>query len=141
MTYHTKIGPKHQITIPKAVFDRLRLAVGDLVEISEHKGKAMLMPTQIVHKAPTAKLSASNQKVLESAKRKIDAINRDLVHSKGLTRKEAWVAAEAGLIDLNQAYWWLEKWQKGERAAEKDYRAGRYEEYGSVKDFVDSLTP
>lgn len=139
MTYHTKIGPKHQITIPKAVFDRLRLAVGDLVEISEHNGKAVLMPTQLVHRAPAAKLSAADQKVFERAKRKIDAINHDLAHSKGLTKKEAWVAAEAGLINLDQAYWWLEKWQKGEREVEKDIAAGRGKLYHTMEEFIASL--
>ncbi len=129
MTYHTKVGPKHQITIPKAVFDRLRLAVGDLVEITEHNGKAVMLPTQITHKAPVKKLSANDQKALGRAKKKIEAINRDLVHSKGLTKKEAWVAAEAGLIDLDQAYWWLEKWQKGERKAERDIAAGRLKKF------------
>lgn len=137
MTHHTKIGPKHQITIPKAVFDRLRLAVGDLVEISEHNGKAVMMPTQVVRKAPTARLSAADQKMLERAKRKIDAINRDLIHSKGLTKKEAWVAAEAGLIDLDQAYWWLEKWQKGERQIEKEQHLTQ--EFDNVEDFIASL--
>ena len=28
----TKIGPKHQVTIPKTVFERLKLDVGDYLD-------------------------------------------------------------------------------------------------------------
>ena len=30
-----------------------------------------------------------------------------------------------GIIDNEQAYWWHENWQKGEREAGKDIAAGR----------------
>jgi hypothetical protein len=56
---------------------------------------------------------------------KIEHIRKDLVRAKGLTHDEAALAAKAGLIEADQRYWWTEAWQKGERAAEADRRAGR----------------
>lgn len=64
-------------------------------------------------------------RLLVRAQKKIKAINGDLLNSRGLTQAEADVAARVGLIDPQQKYWWLESWQKGEREAERDERAGR----------------
>jgi hypothetical protein len=69
--------------------------------------------------------TATEQKALARAKKKIAAIQRDLANSKGLTREEVDVAAKAGLIDPDQRYWWTEEWQEGEREAERDIEAGR----------------
>jgi len=45
-----KIGPKHQITIPKEVFDSLDLEVGDFLE-TQIKGNAIvLIPKKLVPK-------------------------------------------------------------------------------------------
>lgn len=77
-------------------------------------------------------LSRAEQKILIRARAKIERMRHDLLHSKGLTREEARVAAKAGLIDLDQSYWWTEGWQKGERAAERDARVGKVEIF-SVK--------
>ena len=57
--------------------------------------------------------------MLAVAQKKIQAINEDIAHSKGLSPAEAEVAAKTGLIDAEQKYWWLEEWPKGEREAEK----------------------
>jgi hypothetical protein len=67
----------------------------------------------------------AEQRTLARAQAKIDRIRRDLVRAKGLTSEEAKVAAKAGLIDPDQKYWWTEAWQKSERVAETDARAGR----------------
>jgi hypothetical protein len=74
---------------------------------------------------PAERLTPKEQRLLERAKAKIDQINDDLASAKGLTRDEAKVAAKAGLIDPEQAWWWLEPWQKREREAERDLRAGK----------------
>jgi AbrB family looped-hinge helix DNA binding protein len=121
----TKVGPRHQITIPLAVRKKVGIEAGDLLEVMAEKGKVVLLPKQMVARAPTPKLSAQEQRLLPSVRKKIGAINRDMLNSKGLTRAEADVAAKVGLIDAGQQYWWLEEWQKGEREAEKDEREGR----------------
>ena len=125
---HSKITTKHQVTIPKPVFEKLGLEVGDLVEIIEDKGKVVLIPQQMVSRAPAAKLSQKEQQTLVRAQNKIKSINEDLLNSKGLTEKEANVAIKAGLIDPEQKYWWLESWQKGEREAEQNEKEGQSSE-------------
>ena len=121
----TKISTKHQVTIPKSVFEELRLKVGDLFEVVADKGQVSLIPQRVVAQAPAAKLSAKEQELLRLAKQKIRAIQKDMINSTGLTRAEADVAAKAGLIDPDQKYWWLEEWQEGEREVEADIEAGR----------------
>ncbi len=46
----TKVGPKYQVTIPKAARDALGIGVGDFVEATVHKDGILLRP-----KAPTDK--------------------------------------------------------------------------------------
>ena len=42
-------------------------------------------------------------------------------------------------IDRSQAYFWTERWQAGEREAEEDLRAGRYQDFSSMDDLIKSL--
>jgi AbrB family looped-hinge helix DNA binding protein len=121
----TKIGPKHQITIPKDVFEALRLDVGDILEAEVESGKIVLAPKQLTEKAPVPKLTPKEHKLLLRARQKIEKIRKDMPSSRGLTEEEADVAAKAGLIDPSQRWWWTEEWQKGEREAESEIRRGR----------------
>ena len=120
-----RIGPKHQVTIPKEVFKTLDLDVGDFLEATAEGGRIVLTPKQLAAKAPAPRLTPAEQRILARAKAKIERIQQDLSHAKGLTEEEARVAGKAGLIDPDQMYWWTEAWQKGERAAEADVQAGR----------------
>ena len=120
---HSKITSSHRITIPKPVFEKLGLKVGDVIEVIEENGKVVLIPQQMVYNPP--KLSKREQEILARAKDKIKTINEDMLNSKGLTETEANVAVKTGLIDPEQKYWWLESWQRGEREAERDEREGR----------------
>jgi AbrB family looped-hinge helix DNA binding protein len=43
------------------------------------------------------------------------------------------------LIDKSQAYFWTEEWQKGERQADEDIKAGRWQDFDSVEDLIDDL--
>lgn len=120
-----RIGPKHQVTIPKEVFEALGLTEGDFLDASAQGGRIVLAPLRLSAKAPAPRLTPAEQRALLRAKAKIERIQRDLLTAKGLTHEEAEVAAKAGLIDPDQKYWWTEAWQKGERAAEADRQAGR----------------
>ena len=120
-----RIGPKHQVTIPKEVFDNLALSVGDFLNATAHGGRILLTPLQLSEKVPAPRLTPTEQRRLARAKVKIERIRHDPIHSKGLTTQEAHLAAKAGLIDSDQMYWWTEAWQKEERAAVADVRAGR----------------
>ena len=46
----TKIGPKHQVTIPKDAFERLRLAVGDYLDVQVKGSAIALVPQRLVPK-------------------------------------------------------------------------------------------
>lgn len=43
------------------------------------------------------------------------------------------------LIDKSQAYFWTEEWQKRERQADEDKKAGRIESFDSVDDLIADL--
>jgi AbrB family looped-hinge helix DNA binding protein len=120
-----KIGPKHQVTIPKEVFESLQLSAGDLLEMRAQNGKGVLIPKRVVERTLVPKLSSKEQALLSSAKKKIAAINRNIRTAKGLTEAETKVAAKVGLIDPDQRWWWREEWQKGEREADDDLINGR----------------
>ena len=134
-----KVKTKGQVTIPKKIRDQLGIAEGDMVEIDIRNGKGVIMPQRIVAAAPAPKLSTKEQRALTRAKKKITAIQKDLVTSKGLTPNEVHVAAKVGLIDPDQKYWWTEEWQEGEREAERDIRTGRGTVFDNPKDFLESL--
>ena len=42
-----KIGPKHQITIPREIFESLRLKVGDFVETTIRNNAVVLVPQKV----------------------------------------------------------------------------------------------
>ncbi len=141
----TKVRAKRQITIPKEIFIALRLEVGDDLVLSLKNGQALLTPQRLGAKKgspllkPQPQFTATEEKTLRSAKRKIAAIQKDLRHAKGLTLNEAAVAVKAGLIARDQRWWWLEKWQAGERKAQADLDEGRVETYESAEAFLESL--
>jgi hypothetical protein len=67
-------------------------------------------------------------------------IKMDLASAKGPTKEEARVAAEAGLIDPALAWWWLEPWQKKERDAEADLKAGRVSgPFENIEDLIKDM--
>jgi len=43
------------------------------------------------------------------------------------------------LVDASQAYFWTEEWQKGERKADADIKAGRVKTFKSAADAVKHL--
>ena len=63
--------------------------------------------------------------ILKSAKNKLDKIGSDHVNSVGLTKDEIGIAVKADLIDADEAWWYIEEWQEGEREATRDEAEGR----------------
>jgi len=45
-----KIGSKHQVTIPKEIFNKLSLKPGDYVEVQLRNGRIVLTPKEIMDK-------------------------------------------------------------------------------------------
>ncbi len=46
----TRISPKHQITIPKEAFEKLRLEVGDFLEVDVQEEGLVLIPKKLISK-------------------------------------------------------------------------------------------
>src|SRR5438477_11373647 len=42
-------------------------------------------------------------------------------------------------IDASQAWFWTERWQRGEREVDEDYAAGRYKTFDDVESFIADL--
>jgi hypothetical protein len=55
----------------------------------------------------------------------IDLVKQKMKTHRGLTEEELKVAAEAGLIDWDQRYFWTPEWQTREREADEDMALGR----------------
>ena len=136
-----KIGPKHQITIPKEVFSQLHLEVGGFLDVVANEGRIIIIPKELTTKVMVSVLNKDEQKALTQIKKKINKIQTDLVHSKGLTDKEAEIAAKVGLISPEQMWWWKEDWQKGEREAENNIAKGEVTEaFKNVEDAMNYLS-
>jgi hypothetical protein len=43
------------------------------------------------------------------------------------------------LVDKSQAYFWTKRWQKGEREADEDMKAGRVKSFDSVGELIKDL--
>jgi len=48
-------------------------------------------------------------------------------------------AVEALATAEDQAWFWTEEWQAGEREAETDLAAGRYQVFDKMEDLIDDL--
>jgi antitoxin MazE len=46
----TKIGPKHQVTIPQEIFTRLRLEVGDYLDVQTTGQGILMIPKKLIPK-------------------------------------------------------------------------------------------
>ena len=46
----TKIGPKHQVTIPKDVFDLLKLQTGDFLDVQIKDAVITMVPKKLIPK-------------------------------------------------------------------------------------------
>jgi len=85
-----RIGPKHQITIAKDIFEALDLKVGDFLDAHIEDNTIVLVPQKLIPK--------------------------------------------------DQAWFWTEEWQKGEKEADDDIREGRLiGPFKSIKEFKNAL--
>ena len=124
------------LAIPKEIFDQLHLKAGDFLETITQQGKIVMIPRKLTAKALAPFLTKKEQEVLSEAKKKINHIQIDLLHSQGLTKEEIKIACKVGIIDPDQAWWWTEEWQKGEREAIKEVEkvpGGKKEDVGCSK--------
>lgn len=118
-----RIGAKSKITLPKPLLNAIQLVEGDLLE-AQVVGDAIILKPSVNISTVQQREEPQPNKILNRVKSKIERIKNDILNSKGLTAKELEAAVQAKLIPKSQAYYWSEKWQKGERAAERDIRDG-----------------
>ncbi len=86
----TRIGPKHQITIPKNIFQTLHLEVGDFLDAGVEDNTIVFVPQKLIPK--------------------------------------------------DQAWFWTEEWQKGERKADEAIRRGDLiGPFSNIKDALKAL--
>jgi AbrB family looped-hinge helix DNA binding protein len=81
----SRIGPKRQVVIPKAVFDQLRLSEGDVMEVTAREGSVSIKRKQLVD--PESLTASEAKKVRHGLKQASD----------GKTRPWAKVKDELGL--------------------------------------------
>ena len=116
--------------------------MGDFIEAKAEDQKIVLVPKKLVTKGVAVPLSREDQKIFKRVRAKIEKIQQDLVHSKGLTEEEIDVAVKVGLIHQDQAWWWTEEWQKQERIAEREIKEGKlrgpFDSLGQFKSYLES---
>lgn len=120
-----KVRKFYQVSLPTKLSRKFGIAEGDYVEMEEVKSGILVKPVSVAARVSAVRLTSEEQRLLKKATDKVVKLNLALTSAKGLTKDEALVAAKAGLIDSAQIWWWLESWQKREREAEEDIRAGK----------------
>ena len=135
-----RIGPKHQITISKNIFDKFGLTVGDFLEATVQKEGILMKPKRLAKREFLPRLTQKEQNMAIVLRKKMTKIQKDLVNSHGLTNREINLAIKLSLIDEDQSWWWKEFWQKREREAEKDIQQNRLSEtFSTIDDLVGHL--
>jgi AbrB family looped-hinge helix DNA binding protein len=135
-----KVRKFYQVSLPARLSKKFGIVEGDYVEMEETEDGILVKPVTVTERVPAARLTPKEQRILEKARTKMAKIKVDLASAKGLTKEEARVAAKAGLIDPEQAWWWVELWQKKERDAEADVKAGRVSgPFENVKELIKDL--
>jgi bifunctional DNA-binding transcriptional regulator/antitoxin component of YhaV-PrlF toxin-antitoxin module len=100
-----KVRRFYQVSLLAKLSKKFGIAEGDYVEMEAVAEGILVKPVTVTKRVPAARLTPKEQQLLEKAKAKIEQINADIISARGLTKVEARVAAKAGLIDPEQAWW------------------------------------
>jgi len=57
----------------------------------------------------------------------------------GISRSYLGIEMPKKLVDKSQAYFWTKRWQKGEKEAAEDIKAGRVKTFESVDELIKDL--
>jgi AbrB family looped-hinge helix DNA binding protein len=89
-------------------------------------------------KMPTTKVTRHGQITLPASVRERLGIEEgDIVEIE--VEDEKAVLMPKRLVDKSQAYFWTKRWQKGERAADEDIKAGHVKTFDSVGELIKDL--
>ncbi len=87
---------------------------------------------------PTTKVTRHGQITLPASVREQLGIEEgDIVEIE--VEDERAVLMPKKLVDKSQAYFWTKRWQKGEREADEDIKAGRVKSFDSVDELIKDL--
>ena len=88
--------------------------------------------------ATYTKVTRNGQITLPSSIRKALAIEEsDMIEIEVVDEKA--VLLPKKLVDKTQAYFWTQEWQKGEKQASDDIRAGRVKVFDTVDELLEDL--
>jgi AbrB family looped-hinge helix DNA binding protein len=89
-------------------------------------------------KMPTTKVTRHGQITLPASVREQLGIEEgDIVEIE--VEEERAVLMPKRLVDKSQAYFWTKRWQKGEKEAAEDIKAGRVKTFESVDKLIKDL--
>jgi AbrB family looped-hinge helix DNA binding protein len=89
-------------------------------------------------KMPTTKVTRHGQITLPASVREQLGIEEgDIVEIE--VEEERAVLMPKRLVDKSQAYFWTRRWQKGEREADEDIKAGRVKTFESADELIKEL--
>jgi AbrB family looped-hinge helix DNA binding protein len=89
-------------------------------------------------KMPTTKVTRHGQITLPASVREQLGIEEgDIVEIN--VEEERAVLMPKRLVDKSQAYFWTKRWQKGEKEAAEDIKAGRVKTFNSVDELIKDL--
>jgi AbrB family looped-hinge helix DNA binding protein len=89
-------------------------------------------------KMPTTKVTRHGQITLPASVREQLGIEEgDIVEIN--VEEERAVLMPKRLVDKSQAYFWTKRWQKGEKEAAEDIKAGRVKSFDSVDKLIKDL--
>ena len=80
----SRIGPKHQVTIPQAAFKQLRLQVGDFVSFRVKEREILVRPQKLI---PTAQEWFWSKEWQDGEKKASEDIKKGLVRGPFTSRK------------------------------------------------------
>jgi AbrB family looped-hinge helix DNA binding protein len=138
----TKIKERFQVTIPREVRDRFKCEVGDTLDVVYQNGRIVMVQQQVIAKPQIAKLDKEEQVFAHTAREKIRKIGSNFLNSVGLSDDEIKVAVKIGLIEPDEAWWYEEEWQAGEREASNDLKEGEVSdamEGAELNQYLDDL--
>ena len=121
-----KVRPRHQITIPKEIFNKLHLEEGDFIEAKAEDQKIVLVPKKLVTKADVIPLSKEEQKRAIEAELFTEKILIDIMkegQKKGLFRPLERELLGAALKAMLQD-WYLKRWKYARRGIRVEKYAG-----------------
>ena len=129
----SKIGERHQVVIPKEIFEKLKLKPGEYLDVQFKDQTVVMKPTKIT---------------LRNTKISPKEIYRNI---KRVWLKKGWAKADdpdldekiaervKAVIQKDQEWFWTDEWQDEEREADEDAKKRGSKTFRDVEDLIREL--